>query len=287
MMHVAVNGIVPDPGVTDYPYDTDELVTIEQAFQMLTLNGAWQLGLENERGSIAVGKWADFVLADQDVFECAKTEIGKTKVVSTWFEGEMVYPLRGSEENPWVVGEGVEAYTNGTELVIQGKGTVEDLSAIPAIVKGGITAITINAGVTGAAEDVFAGLRDFALTLPDGWQGELPDEDGNWYGATGVELSGGLPLAVKNVRSLQRYPWNGLVDVTCDLTGAGTVTLGVTVLTNGVTFIAKPTIIGETTVDLDAVGGVTNGVKFIWNAANDLLAGFKAGGVKVKVTVEK
>ena len=71
------------------------------------------------------------------------------------------------------------------------------------------------------------------------------------------------------------------------LTGGGTVTLGVTVLTNDVKFIKKPTIIGETTVDLDAAGGVTNGVKFIWNAAADLPAGFKAGGVQVKVTVEK
>ena len=94
-------------------------------------------------------------------------------------------------------------------------------------------------------------------------------------------------LAVRNVRSQQRYPWNGLVDVTCDLTGDGTVKLGVTVLTNGVKFVEKPTIEGETMVDLDAAGGATNGVKFIWNAAADLPTGFKAGGVQVKVTAER
>ena len=99
-----------------------------------------------------------------------------------------------------------------------------------------------------------------------------------------AELTG-LPLEVKNVKSQQRYPWNGLVDVSCDLTGSGTVTLGVTVLTNDVKFIKKPTIIGETTVDLDAVGGVTNGVKFVWNAAKDLPAGFKVQNAKVKLLV--
>ena len=89
IMQVALAGLLPDS--PEEAFDTAELVTVEQVFEALTLNGAWQLGLENERGSIAVGKWADFVLADQDVFACAVNEIGKTKVVSTWFEGEMVY----------------------------------------------------------------------------------------------------------------------------------------------------------------------------------------------------
>ena len=92
IMQVAVTGMVPNPAEGDRPHDTNELVAVEQVFQALTINGAWQLGLENERGSIKLGKWADFVLADRDVFGCAATEIGKTKVVSTWFEGEQVYP---------------------------------------------------------------------------------------------------------------------------------------------------------------------------------------------------
>ncbi len=89
IMQVALTGQMPNSSVP--AYDTDELVTIEQVFQALTINGAWQLGLEDERGSIKVGKYADFVLADKDVFTCEVTDIGKTKVVSTWFEGEKVY----------------------------------------------------------------------------------------------------------------------------------------------------------------------------------------------------
>ena len=76
------------------------------------------------------------------------------------------------------------------------------------------------------------------------------------------------------------------MDISCDLTGAGMVSLKVTTLTNGVKLCEAKTLIGETTVDLGE-GGVTNGVKFIWNAAKDLPAGFKAQGVQVKVTAEK
>lgn len=93
IMEVAVTGrmIFPYTGQPTPEFDAEELITLEQALQALTINGAWQLGLENERGSIKVGKYADFVLADKDVFNCPVTDIHKTKVVSTWFEGEKVY----------------------------------------------------------------------------------------------------------------------------------------------------------------------------------------------------
>lgn len=96
IMEIAVTGqmIYPETGMPTPKFDTEELVTLEQALQILTINGAWQLGLENERGSIKVGKYADFVLADQDVFNCPVTDIHKTKVVSTWFEGKKVYQAR-------------------------------------------------------------------------------------------------------------------------------------------------------------------------------------------------
>ena len=93
IMEVALTGQIIDlnTGETTPEFDTEELISLEQALQALTINGAWQLGLENERGSIKVGKYADFVIADKDVFDCPIKDIHKTKVVSTWFEGEKVY----------------------------------------------------------------------------------------------------------------------------------------------------------------------------------------------------
>lgn len=92
IMEIAISGqMLLSSGEMSPVFDAEELVTLDQVFQALTINGAWQLGMENERGSIKVGKWADFVLADQDVFDCPVTDIHKTRVVSTWFEGEEVY----------------------------------------------------------------------------------------------------------------------------------------------------------------------------------------------------
>ena len=95
------------------------------------------------------------------------------------------------------------------------------------------------------------------------------------------------PFAVRNVTSRQRYPWNGFVDIACDLTGVGLVKLSATVLTNGAELCEAQTFIGETTFDLDAAGGVTNGVRLLWNAAADLPAGFRTQDVQVKVMAEK
>ncbi len=131
IMEIAITGQIADSSIGELtlPYDEQEFATREQVFEALTINGAWQLGLENERGSIKVGKWADFVLANQDVLACSATDIHKTKVVSTWFEGEKVYEaLAGSEANPWKVGEAgreVTAYISGGDtLVIKGAGAV-------------------------------------------------------------------------------------------------------------------------------------------------------------------
>ena len=74
--------------------EKEDLLTVSEALQCLTINGAASLGLENERGSIKVGKYADFVVLDQDVLELEKTDknaIFQTNVSSTWFEGKEVY----------------------------------------------------------------------------------------------------------------------------------------------------------------------------------------------------
>ncbi|MCQ2174358.1 MAG: amidohydrolase [Bacteroidales bacterium] len=94
IMEIAVTGSTPYPGEPDRytrPWWPEELITREQALQALTVNGAWQMHCEDERGSIKVGKYADFLLIDKDVMECPVKDIHNTKVVSTWFEGEKVY----------------------------------------------------------------------------------------------------------------------------------------------------------------------------------------------------
>lgn len=69
----------------------DKYITVGEALKMFTYNGAWMNNLENERGSIEVGKYADFVFADKDPFKENIDDIWKIKVENTFFEGKMVY----------------------------------------------------------------------------------------------------------------------------------------------------------------------------------------------------
>ncbi len=73
------------------PMWTEELITREQALTAMTINCARQMLLENERGSIREGKYADFLLLTKDVLTCPVTEIHDAKPVATYFEGKKVY----------------------------------------------------------------------------------------------------------------------------------------------------------------------------------------------------
>lgn len=73
------------------PWWTEECLTREQALQAMTIGVAKQMFLENERGSIKQGKYADFLLVDKDVLTCPVTEIHTGKTAATYFEGEKVF----------------------------------------------------------------------------------------------------------------------------------------------------------------------------------------------------
>ena len=190
--------------------------------------------------------------------------------------------IKGSKDNPWEVGVGVEAYTNGTELVIVGEGTIADLSEIPSEVKGGIAAITVGDGVTDAAAGVFFGFDKVAVTLQDNWKGELPDERSTWHGATNVKLTR-VPTAVKNVKVQQRYPWNGKVDVDFDLTGEGSAKVTVQVTVDGKK-LKSPTVDGETTFDLGK-GKELKDLRLTWDAKADFGDAEVHQKIKVKLFV--
>ncbi|MBP9998522.1 MAG: amidohydrolase [Bacteroidales bacterium] len=92
IMEICVTGILPESGYE--PLWPEELVTRQQALKSLTLNGAYQMHNEKERGSIQVGKYADFVLIDKDVMNektCPASDIHKANVIGTYFEGQKVF----------------------------------------------------------------------------------------------------------------------------------------------------------------------------------------------------
>ena len=123
------------------------------------------------------------------------------------------------------------------------------------------------------------------LTLPDNWQGELPDDDGKWCGVEYATLTR-MPMAVRNVKPQQRYPWNGLVNVDFDLTGEGSVKVTLSVTTNGVKAVANPTVTGDVTADLGD-GKELKDLRITWDAKADFGDEGLHEKIKVKLTLEK
>ena len=91
VMELAVTGVLT--GENGEPWWPEELLTREQAIVSLTINVAKQMLIENERGSISEGKYADFLLVTKDVLTCPAAEIHEAKPAATYFEGKKVYSM--------------------------------------------------------------------------------------------------------------------------------------------------------------------------------------------------
>lgn len=68
-----------------------EAVTVQQAFRGFTLDAAYAAHQDKILGGLTPGKWADFILVDQDIFTISPQDIWKTQVLETWIAGQRRY----------------------------------------------------------------------------------------------------------------------------------------------------------------------------------------------------
>lgn len=73
------------------PLLPEEAVTLEQAIYAYTLMVAKINHNDTKTGSVTVGKNADLVILDQNIFQVPVYEIGKTKVLATLYKGQTVH----------------------------------------------------------------------------------------------------------------------------------------------------------------------------------------------------
>ncbi len=73
----------------------DECLELETAVAAATLGSAWVNGLDDVTGSIEMGKLADLVVLDRDLFDRGAGEIHEARVALTLVEGETVYDAAG------------------------------------------------------------------------------------------------------------------------------------------------------------------------------------------------
>ena len=72
-------------------YEPDQKMTREQALRSYTLNAAYAGFEENIKGSIEVGKLADFTVFSQDIMKVPDDGLLKTVVEYTIVDGKVVY----------------------------------------------------------------------------------------------------------------------------------------------------------------------------------------------------
>ena len=80
--------------INNYPesgFQMENALSREETLKGMTIWAAYSNFEEKEKGSIEVGKFADFVILNQDIMQVNGNEIPKTKVVSTYVNGEKVY----------------------------------------------------------------------------------------------------------------------------------------------------------------------------------------------------
>jgi predicted amidohydrolase YtcJ len=63
-----------------------------------TINGAYQMKLDDRQGSIEVGKRADMIVLDRNLFEIPASEISDATVTATIFDGRTVYKKEDAKQ---------------------------------------------------------------------------------------------------------------------------------------------------------------------------------------------
>ena len=79
-------------------YNPSERISVKDAIDAYTINGARMLAQDHLTGSLEIGKVADLVVLDTDLLALERagkaSDISDTMVLSTWFDGREIYSAR-------------------------------------------------------------------------------------------------------------------------------------------------------------------------------------------------
>ena len=80
-------------GDPEYPVQSlvSERLSVDQAIRAHTVDAAWQIGLEEQIGTLETGKLADVVILEADPYFVDAYELHRIKVDATWSDGRLVY----------------------------------------------------------------------------------------------------------------------------------------------------------------------------------------------------
>lgn len=76
------------------PLHPEQTITREQAIRLYTINNAYLMFAEKEKGSLEKGKLADFVIIQDDILGCPLEKVKTIEVVQTYLGGKVVYDTK-------------------------------------------------------------------------------------------------------------------------------------------------------------------------------------------------
>jgi predicted amidohydrolase YtcJ len=88
---MAIQAMVTRTGWNGETWGPNQRITLEEAIRVNTINGAYNSHEETIKGSITLGKLADFVILADDPHTTAPEKIKDIKIIQTAVGGKIVY----------------------------------------------------------------------------------------------------------------------------------------------------------------------------------------------------
>ncbi|MGC1427002.1 MAG: amidohydrolase [Albidovulum sp.] len=91
IIETAITRKPPGSGAHKAVFLPEERLSLHECIAAYTINAAIAGWRQDDTGSLSVGKYADLIMLDRDIYACEPNEIGQTKVLMTLLAGQEVY----------------------------------------------------------------------------------------------------------------------------------------------------------------------------------------------------
>ena len=71
--------------------NADQSINVRQALRAMTINAAYQLGIDSQTGSLEVGKWADLQVVTENPYEVDAERLNRLQTQKVYVAGRLEF----------------------------------------------------------------------------------------------------------------------------------------------------------------------------------------------------